>query len=151
MKTIDRRKFLKQSCVLGLGSSLGPSILSGCQSIHYVNGTIGPNGIDVLKSAFIITKKNKTTTRPFIVVQHDKMEFPIYVYRFSENEFSALWMKCTHQGNELQASGDHLHCPAHGSEFTNKGVVSQGPAELNLCSFPVSVTADKIIIDLRAT
>jgi len=110
---------------------------------------MGSDSIEVLKSEFTFSKKNKEVTRPFIIVQHDKLEFPIYVYRFSENEFSALWMKCTHQGNELQASGDHLHCPAHGSEFTNKGVMSQGPAEFNLRSFPVSISGDKIMIDLR--
>ena len=65
------------------------------------------------------------------------------------DEYSALWMKCTHQGSELQASGDHLHCPSHGSEFNNKGTVSQGPAEKNLKSFPVSVGDGKIKIDLR--
>ncbi len=151
MSTLDRRKFVKQSCILCVGGSLVPIVLSGCQATHYVTGTIGTNGIDVLKSEFTFTKKNKIENRPFIIVQHEKLEFPIYVYRFSENEFSVLWMKCTHQGNELQASGDHLHCLAHGSEFTNKGIMSQGPAELNLRSFPVSVTDDKIIIDLRTS
>ena len=137
--------------MLCLSGSLIPIVLSGCHATHYVNGTIGLNGIDVLKSEFTFAKKNKKVIRPFIIVQHEKLGFPIYVYRFSENEFSALWMKCTHQGTELQAAGDHLHCPGHGSEFNNKGMVSQGPAELNLRSFPVSVTDDKISIDLRAS
>jgi Rieske Fe-S protein len=59
-------------------------------------------------------------------------------------------MKCTHQGNELSASGDHLTCSAHGSEFNNKGMVAQGPAEKNLRAFKVTADADKIFIDLRA-
>jgi Rieske Fe-S protein len=71
------------------------------------------------------------------------------VYRFSETEYSAVLMKCTHQGSELQASGDHLHCPAHGSEFSNKGMVAQGPAEKNLRSFKVTADSQKIFIDLR--
>jgi len=149
MSTMDRRKFVNQACILCLGGSMIPIVLSGCQATHYVKGIMGLNGIDVLKSEFTFIKKNKIATRPLIIVQHEKLEFPIYLYRFSENEFSALWMKCTHQGNELQASGDHLHCPAHGSEFTNKGVMSQGPAEFNLRSFPVSISGDKIMIDLR--
>lgn len=78
------------------------------------------------------------------------LEFPIYLYRFSDNEYTALLMKCTHQGNELQASGNHLHCSVHGSEFNNKGVVAQGPAERNLRSFKVSFDNEKIFIDLRA-
>jgi len=79
------------------------------------------------------------------------LAFPIYVFRVSENEFSALWMQCSHQGNELQALGDQLHCPAHGSEFDFKGQVTQGPASHNLRSFPVAIQSDQIFIDLRAS
>ena len=48
-------------------------------------------------------------------------------------------MQCTHQGAELQASGDMLQCPAHGSEFNNKGTVTNGPADTDLRTFPVTV------------
>lgn len=128
-----------------------PAALSSCQATHYVSGTVEQTGISVLKSEFTFIKKEETLTRIYIIVQNDKLEFPIYLYRFSENEYSALWMKCSHQGAELQASGDHLQCPSHGSEFNNKGIVSNGPAEKNLRSFPIYVTSEKIIIDLRAS
>ena len=131
------------------GVSLLPAVLSGCQATHYVSGTVEQNGISVLKSEFAYQKKEQTLIRQYIIVQNDKLEFPIYVYRFSESEYSALWMKCSHQGAELQASGDHLQCPSHGSEFNNKGLVSNGPAEKNLRSFQVSVMTDKLLIDLR--
>ncbi len=88
--------------------------------------------------------------RQYIIVRNDRLEFPIYLYRFSDNKFSALLMKCTHQGAELNASGDHLHCPGHGSEFNNKGVLAHGPAESNLQSFKVSDDNEKIFIDLRS-
>jgi len=58
-------------------------------------------------------------------------------------------MKCTHQGAELQASGDVLQCPAHGSEFNNKGLVKTGPADTNLRTFPVVVNNNELFIDLR--
>ena len=106
-------------------------------------------GLAVSKSEFIYLKKEQALTRKYIIVQNEKLEFPIYLYRFSENDFSAVWMKCTHQGAELRASGDALHCPSHGSEFNNRGMLSQGPAEINLRSFPISVLEDKILIDLR--
>jgi len=146
---IDRREFIKQSCVLCIGASVLPAALSGCQATHYVSGMVEANGISVLKSEFTYVKNEQALTRQYIIVQNDKLEFPIYVYRFSENEYSALWMKCSHQGAELQASGDHLQCPSHGSEFNNKGLVSNGPAEKNLRSFQVSVMVDKLLIDLR--
>lgn len=125
-------------------------VLSGCQSTHYANGTIEPNGLSVPKAEFSYLKKDQPMLRQYIIVRNEKLEFPIYLYRFSDNEYSALLMKCTHQGNEVQASGDHLHCPAHGSEFNNKGVVAQGPAENNLRSFKVSSDNEKIFIDLRS-
>lgn len=87
--------------------------------------------------------------RDYVIVRNDAMEFPIYVYRFSDDDYSAMLMKCTHQGNELQASGDHLHCSAHGSEFNNRGIVAQGPAEENLRTFDVTADSTTIFIDLR--
>jgi Rieske Fe-S protein len=145
---MDRREFVKQSCLACLGG--GVASLSGCAATHYTPGTIEPNGITVSKSEFTYLKKDKPAGRQFIIVQNDKLEFPIYVYRFSDTEYSAIWMRCSHQGNELQALGDQLHCPAHGSEFDNKGNVSQGPASHTLRSFPVKADGDKIFIDLRA-
>ena len=125
-------------------------VLSGCQSTHYTSGKLEPNGLSVAKSEFIYLKKDEPMTRQYIIVNNDKLEFPIYLYRFSENDYTALLMKCTHQGNELQASGDYLHCSAHGSEFNHEGVVAQGPAEKNLRSFKVTSDNEKIFIDLSA-
>jgi len=146
---MDRRTFTKGCIACIVGAAVAP-VVSSCQSTHYASGAIEPNGLSVLKSEFTYLKKDKSMTREYIIVRNDKLEFPIYLYRFSENEYSALLMKCTHQGNELNASGDHLHCSAHGSEFNNKGVVAQGPAEKNLRTFKVSVEHEKIFIDLRS-
>lgn len=125
-------------------------VLTSCQSTHYATGAVEQNGLTIPKSEFTYLKKDQPMMREYIIVRNDKFEFPIYLYRFSDNEYSALLMKCSHQGNELQASGDHLHCSAHGSEFNNKGVVAQGPAENNLRSFKVTADNEKIFIDLRS-
>ncbi|HJW30337.1 MAG TPA: Rieske 2Fe-2S domain-containing protein, partial [Saprospiraceae bacterium] len=119
---MNRREFVKRSCILCASGGLLPVALSSCQATHYVSGTLESTGITVLKSEFTYARNKKIIVRQYIIVQNEKLEFPIYVYRFSENEFSALWMKCAHQGAELQASGDHLQCPSHGSEYTNRGV-----------------------------
>lgn len=146
---MDRRKFLRQGCIFCVGATTLPMMLESCQATHYVDGTSAPNGLEVATAEFTFVKKGKTEMRQYIIVQNDKLEFPIYLYRISENEYSALWMKCSHQGAELQAVGDHLQCPSHGSEFTNKGIVNHGPAEKNLRSFPTSLLGDRIMIDLR--
>jgi Rieske Fe-S protein len=145
---MDRRSFTKTCILCFTGSVILP--LSGCQSTFYTTGSVEPNGISVLKSDFTFMKKDQPVLRDYIIVRNDAMEFPIYLYRFSDNEYAAMLMKCTHQGNELQASGDHLHCSAHGSEFNNRGEVAQGPAEKNLRTFKVTPQGDKIFIDLRA-
>lgn len=131
-------------------AALAAPVLNACQSTNYVDGNIEPDGLSVSTNEFRYMKKDQEMFRKYIVVRHDKLEFPIYVYRFSDSEYSALLMKCTHQGNELQASGDYLHCSAHGSEFNNKGAVAQGPAEKNLRTFSVTPQGDKLLINLRA-
>jgi Rieske Fe-S protein len=134
-------------CLCG---SLMPAVLPGCQSIYYTSGTIEPIGISVSTDEFRYLKKDREIIRPYIIVRNESLEFPIYLYRFSDDQYAALLMKCTHQGNELQASGDHLSCSAHGSEFNNRGVVVQGPADRNLRSFNVVVENEKLIINLTA-
>ncbi len=143
-----RREFISKTCIACAGGSVLTSILSACSATHYVNGVFSANGISVSKSEFEYVKKDKTYTRQFILVHHDKLEYPIYLFRVSDNEYSALWTKCTHQGSELQASGDHLYCPSHGSEFDKNGNVTQGPAEKNLRSFPVTINEEALLIHL---
>lgn len=146
---MNRRSFTK-SCFACMGLAFGPALLIGCKSTYYTTGAIEQNGLSVMKSEFTYLRRGKPVTRQYIIVRNEMLEFPIYLYRLSDNEYSALLMKCTHQGNELQASGDHLNCPAHGSEFNSRGIVAQGPAEKNLRSFQVTAHNDKIFIDLRA-
>lgn len=146
---MNRRSFTK-TCIGCIGGAMIPALLTACRSTYYTNGTIEMNGISVKKSEFTYLKKDKPVTRQYIIVRNESLEFPIYLYRFSDDDYSAVLMKCSHQGNELQASGDHLSCPAHGSEFNSKGVVAQGPAENNLRSFEVTAHDDKIFINLRS-
>lgn len=136
--------------MLCVGGAMLPPLLSGCQSTHYTQGVIEKDGISVLRSEFTYLKKDRPVTRPYIIVRNDQMTFPICLYRFSDNQYTALLMKCTHQGSELNVSGDHLHCPSHGSEFDSTGKVTQGPAEEDLRSFKVTSDSEKIFIDLRA-
>ena len=107
------------------------------------------NGIAVLNSEFVVTSQEARSYRQYIIVRNDRLEYPICLYRISETEYVALLMRCTHQGTELQAFGDHLQCPAHGSEFNNRGQVSQGPAENNLRTFRVTNGEEKLLIELK--
>lgn len=145
---MNRREFVTQTCIACIGGGLLSTVLVSCQSTHYVTGTIESKSLAVLKSEFVYISKGQQRTHQYIIVNHDTLEYPIYLYKISDNEFSALWMRCTHQGSELNAAGDHLYCSSHGSEFDKKGNVGQGPAEKNLRSFPVFIHNDKIFIEL---
>jgi Rieske Fe-S protein len=145
---MNRRIFTKNVCLMCLGTAVAPSMLSGCQATHYATGVFERNGIALSKTEFIYVKNDQTQYRSYIIVRNDQLQFPIYLYRFSDEQYSAVLMKCTHQGGELNASGDHLHCPSHGSEFDNYGNMTQGPAEKNLRSFKVSIDTEKLLIDL---
>jgi Rieske Fe-S protein len=147
---MDRRKFIKESCAVCVSAAAITGLISSCSSTRYISGKLGKDGLTIDKNEFVSKQRNKKGYLPFIIVRNEALLYPVCIYRFSENNYSALWMRCTHQGTELQASGDRLQCPAHGSEFDNQGTVKTGPADKALRSFPVTVSNNQIFIDLRA-
>lgn len=146
---MHRREFIKNTCTACLSVTVLSSLVSSCTPTKYVSGKLGEDGITIDKDDFKVKQSGGTAYSSFIIVRNDALQFPICVYRKNNEEYSALWMRCTHQGTELQASGDVLQCSAHGSEFNNKGQVKTGPANTNLRTFPVTVTNNEIFIDLR--
>lgn len=146
---MKRRSFIKNSCAACISISTLPVIFSACTAFLNTTGVLVEDGLKLTTEDFLIKDKGSTAYRSFVIVRNDALRYPICVYRFNETEYSALWMKCAHQGAELQASGEYLQCPAHGSEFNNKGEVTNGPASTNLRTFPVTVNDKEIFIDLR--
>ena len=147
---IDRRKFLK-NCGFACLSSVGlTTVLQSCGATKLISGNIIGDNIAVALSDFEIKHGNETYYKKYLVIQNDVLLYPICVYRFNEKTFTALWMRCTHQGSELQVFGDKLQCPAHGSEFDNKGVVKNGPADHSLRTFAITLNENKLLISLKA-
>lgn len=127
------------------GLLIGP-LLEGCSSSRIVPGTIAGSDLVLPVSAFM-TKNGGY--KSYVVVGNDQLRNPICLYRFSDELYSAVLMRCTHQGAELQVFGDRLQCPAHGSEFDAHGVVKTGPASTNLRTFPVTIQNNQINISLK--
>ncbi len=145
---MERRNFLKQCGLLG-GACFGiPLLLESCSPSHFVQGAVKDNIIKINKADFVRIQKDKTTYRKNIIVKFDGSDYPIALYRFTDTEYAALLMKCTHQGNELSVNGNLLTCAAHGSEFSDRGEIVQGPADQKLRSFPVSSDETNIYIKL---
>lgn len=147
---MDRKKFIKKCGYACIGGLFVPSIFQSCSSINLISKNrinVEIKGTDLLipLSAF----EQGEHKRLYIIAQHPMLKYPICVYRFSETDYTALLMACTHQGTELQVFGDRLECPAHGSAFNSKGGVENGPAEESLRSLPIRVEAEQLKISLE--
>jgi len=146
---MNRKEFVKRCGVGCLGLVVAPAILQGCAGTKYITAPIEGTDMVIPLSAFEIIKDETVKYRKYIVAQNDTLQFPVCVYRITNETYHALWMKCTHQGTELHVFGDKLQCPAHGSEFTNTGAVQNGPAAEHLRTFAVALTDNALKINLR--
>jgi len=143
---MNRKQFLKTCGLACIGGMAATSLLESCSAAKSVSSTIEGDNLVVPIHDF----GNETDGfRKFVVVNNDLLKFPICVFRHSAEEYSALWMECTHMGAELQVFGDTLQCPAHGSEFNNKGIVRNGPADSALRSFPIVLENNLVKISLK--
>lgn len=146
---MDRKEFILTCGMICLGGSSITLLLQSCGSANYfAANTLIDNRLVVDKSEFVGIVKDKTIHRSFILLKTEKYSFPIAVYRHDENDYSALLIKCTHRGCELNPLGDYLVCPCHGSEFNNRGFVQHPPADKNLQSFKTTTDNEKIYIQL---
>ena len=146
---MKRRDFVRVCGGACFSGAVLPVLLQGCASVRTLKGNIvGPDLLVPLDDS----KRGGGGDEAFtscIVVENDQLQYPVCVYRFSGDEYTALWMRCTHQGTELQVFGDTLQCPAHGSEFSNRGEVQNGPATEPLRTFPVTKEGNQLKVSLR--
>lgn len=146
---MKRKEFIStcsKSGLFVLGGGL--SLLHSCMGSQFVAAEIIGSEMIVNTAVFKVEKNGASTFKRYIIASNDRLQYPICIYRLSDEKFQALLMRCTHQGTELQVFGDRLQCPAHGSEFTISGAVQNGPAETSLRTFPVHVDGDKLKINL---
>lgn len=147
---MDRKDFIKNCGFACLSGAAIAAVLQGCTSTKIMSGKIAGDDLIVPISDFETRAGNETHYKKYIVVQNEILKYPICVYRHNENEYAALWMRCTHQGAELQVFGDKLQCPAHGSEFNSKGGVQNGPADMKLRTFLLTIENKQLKISLKA-
>lgn len=146
---MDRKEFIKTCGFACLGGTALAALLQSCASTNYFALTSFENNqITIKKTEFIKVEKNKTMQRKYVLAKTAQYNFPICIYKISEEIYSALLMQCTHKGCELNPHGDYLICPCHGSEFTNKGIVQNPPAEQNLKTFKIITDNENIYIQL---
>lgn len=143
---MKRKEFLKVCGGTCLGF-LGLDLIQGCKPTKHIQSTSENNLVRIKKSEFLL-RSDSTHYRRNLIARVDTLNFPLVIYRFSDLDYSALLLRCSHQGNELSLNGDILSCSAHGSEFGSKGEVIQGPADVPLQNFRVTHDIENIYIHL---
>lgn len=143
---MERKEFIRSCGLACMGGALFGPLMTGCSSTRMEPGVISNSDL-VLPASVFALKNGKY--RSYVVVHNEQLRNPICLFRFGEGNYSAVLMRCTHQGAELQVFGDRLQCPAHGSEFNNRGMVQNGPADTNLRTFPVSIQNNQLNISLK--
>jgi len=146
---VDRKQFVKTCGFACLSASALSLLLQSCTTPRIITADISGSDLVVPLSNFEAMKNSVKQFKKYLVVHNDLLQYPICVFRLDENDYSALLMRCTHQGTELQVFGNRLQCPAHGSEFDNKGKVQHPPAQADLRSFPVIIEDDQLRISLK--
>lgn len=143
---MKRKEFVRLCGISILAVPFVSHLLTSCQTIYYAQAVQKENELTIMLSEFM-RDDNKTHYRDFVLVQ-TSLGFPICIWRFSETEYVASLMQCTHRGCELNVGGGIYSCPCHGSEFDTTGKVLEGPADQDLKIFKTTIKNEKLHISL---
>jgi len=119
-------------------------MLPGCGPAAYqvIHTDIHDDLIDIPLTGF--------AQSPLQLVRPKGWLYAIAVRKKEDNTYAALLLKCTHQDNQLTASGNGFTCSLHGSSFNNEGAVTRGPAERALKQYTVTTDQTNLTIHLKA-
>lgn len=144
---MERKKFIKTCCLGGLAIPVLGFGITSCSGIYYAKFNREQHELKVARSEFQREKDGKTSTRKFVLVKDDSLNYPICLY-FENNHYHAVLLQCTHRSCELSVGGGIYTCPCHGAEFSIDGTVLEGPAEQNLKTFTTHFNNEFIYIEL---
>ena len=139
MKT--RREFIKHTCTTCLGTAflgLTFSQLTSCSSLPVYKTKLGGKSVDVPLTSFVESN--------LVIVRDLQMPFDILLVKKSEQEYNAIYMKCSHEENPLTATKTGLYCSSHGSSFDLDGKVLKEPAPKPLTTFETKLNENSISI-----
>lgn len=139
----SRRVFIKTISFAATAVAVADGMFGmiSCTAGRYASFEIIQNRIRV--------KKSEVSQERFFMLRPDTLPAPIYVQRSEENEYSAVLLRCTHRGCEVNPAGNILLCPCHGSEYSVTGEVLHPPAEKNLKRFAVTSDTEFIYVEIR--
>ena len=143
---MKRREFLVDSCKFCLNlSAVGivMSQLSGCgPGLPVFKTSLNKDVVNVPLSSFAESN--------LLILRDLQMPYDVLLVKKTEQEYTALYMKCSHQENQVTATSSGLYCSSHGSSFDLDGRVLKEPALTPLKKFKTTITPTQLSIDLKS-
>lgn len=138
---IDRRRFIAvctSACALAASSTACASLAT--RPVTAVNGVIA-----------LTFSEYPELTRPdgAARILPDGARDPLLVLVRPDGQHTVLSTVCTHRGCAVEARGEQLVCPCHGSTYDRGGAVLRGPAEQPLRKYQTRAVPGGVEIIVR--
>jgi Rieske Fe-S protein len=131
---MNRREFIGKSIMTSAGTIAGLTILNNLELPDAAAHPITGGDIREIPLVLQDTPELQNVGGMYHMVLDD-LEKEILVVRLGDDTFDAVDIKCPHKGCEVALDSKMMKkftCPCHGSEFSLKGEVLNGPAKKNL-------------------
>ncbi len=146
---MNRREFLEKSCLTGLATVAGLSVLSSLDI-----ATIKASPVIVAGGAREIPLMLQDTPDLQQVggayhLDIEDLDKNILVVRTGDETFLAVDIKCPHKGCDVayeNKNGEKFVCPCHGSEFKTTGEVTKGPSKKGLGAYQTKFKDGEVTI-----
>ena len=138
---MERRVFIKKGCVACMGLVGTSLLLESCSSSLPLVKTNPEN------KSLSVPLNNFSVNNNLVIVRSGSLENDILLIK-NQNEYKALYLRCTHEGVGLTATDKKIVCSAHGSVFDFQGNVVKEPALKPLQQFQTEVNNENVIIHL---
>jgi len=135
---MNRKEFL-QKVGFGAAIALVPVCVGGiATSCSSENPTItAPTNVNF---TIDVSSGALSTNGGFLVING------IIIAKTMSGSFIAVSAACTHQGTNINynSTNNNFICPNHGAHFNSSGVVTQGPASVNLTNYNTQLTGNML-------
>ena len=134
---MERKEFLKNACALcGLTAAAG--FLASCKK----------EGASQQPTANFTVDLTDPANADVTIVGKAILINDVYVVNKDGSNFIAVSSICTHQGcvNDFQSVAAGFTCPCHSASFTINGIVTGGPASVNLKTYSVTRSGNVLTV-----